>query len=1054
MREKTKLLRDFSRWGACCMILFLLASMLPQSAIAQQVTVSGKISDENGDPLPGVNVLIKGAATGTITDIDGEFTLSLNEGAVLSFSFIGYKTQEVSTAGRSRIEVGMVLDVESLEEVVVVGFSEQKKASVVGAIVTTKGENIVQSGGVTTVSEALTGLLPGVTTQQNAGIPGASQADILIRGKASWGDSAPLILVDGVERDMNNIDPNEIASVTVLKDASATAVYGSRAANGAIIVTTKSGKKGEVKVSFTANFGVKLPTTDFDFLTPFPENLRAKNIGLINDKRYAELVAESRIAEWEDPNRNPDTHSYTDWPRKLLGPGYNQSYNLNISGGNDFVTYFTSLGHNNDGDLFQLEKQPDYDPRTTQKRFNFRQNVDFKLTKTTKLGVKLAGEVTNWNGNPMTATGDGLGFSPGGNQDPNYNLELNQFYSWPQVGPQPQFSTGEFSREENSQTNANYLVKLQESGSVQKRSNRLWTDFTLNQDLKNLVPGLKLRAKFAVNNYVQYEQKMQLTTLQYSSAPEDRTFDEDGNLVGLGLRIEGADAQSVQNRPKLQNETIKKYNKRLYYEGGFDYNNTFGKHTVTGMALFYRQESVNGADNLWPDRIESYVGRATYDFDTRYFAEINGAYQGTNKFGPDYRWGLFPSAAVGWILTNESFMEGTKSWLDHLKFRYSYGISGNDRNANRFGYRTTFTEDTNNNRGVYFGPNKQNIGKLNEARIANEKAGWEESTKQNLGIEFGFFKSQLTLNVDMFNESRTDIPFELEDRISVFAGYPEKPETTTGETKNQGVEFDLGWRDVINADWSYWVKGNFSITENRILLEDDPLGAPDYQKQAGHPIGTQFAIIQDGLYQSWDDVYNNPRSGFDMQNIIPGDMRYIDFNGDGIVSALDRVAIGNSRFATKSYAFSGGVQYKGISLTARFNGVFGMDKLLSRSYLWEWESRSQEGFLYTYSDMQDHWTPENPGAKHPSLHATRHVHSNETSSYYIRKADYLKLQMVEVAYQVPMNSVKAISSLQLYVNGNNLWTWTSLPDAFDPESRRVEVYPIARRFNVGFRLNL
>ena len=1056
MCEKTKVLHGVSRWKICSMILLFIVSIFAHGVAMAQggEKVSGQVLDESGQPLPGVTVMIKDTSKGAITDIDGNYELTVNKGDVLVFSFIGYKKMEVPADGRSQIAIQLELDIEALEEVVVVGFGEQKKESVVGSIVTTPGETVVKSGGVTTVSEALAGVLPGVAIQQNAGIPGASQANIFIRGRASWTNVQPLILVDGIERDMNNIDPNEIESVTVLKDGSATAVFGARAANGAIIITTKTGQKGKVKVNFAANFGMKVPTTNTDLVASMPDNLRAMNQALINDREFDGLRPEQEIAMWENPDRDLDQYSYTNWVKELLGKGYSQSYNLNLSGGNDKVTYYTSFGYNYDGDLFDLKKQPDYDPRTWQKRYNYRTNVDFNVTKSTVVSAKIAGQIVNWNGNNVTAAGGANGFSDGDGE--GRALYLEQFYNWPTVGPGAYYTRDVdgkpvrfYSIEDGVAENSNYLVRMQHSGAVTKQSNRLWTDFGVKQDLSKIVEGLKLRAKLSYNSFVEYQQNIDYSTLQYEHNVTQYGLDENGQVI---LILDGKDPQAVQKAPELKDEELKKFDNNIYYEGGIDYNNTFGLHSVSALALFYRQENTNlTAKYKFPTKLESWVGRTTYNYDERYFVEANGAYNGSDKFERGSRYGFFPSGAVGWMVSNESFMDATKGWLDHFKIRYSYGIVGIENNAQRWVY-LGFYERVNNDQIIpYYGQGKNKQATVQEAQIPVSGATWEEATKQNLGFEFGFLDSKLTFNTELYKESREGIFYERKNTVSTFAGFRSKVYANNGETRSQGLEFDVQWRDVINTDLSYWVKANLGISQNQVVSRDDPSGASAYQKEAGKPIGAERGLLIDSYLDDLDEVYNTTKSSYDAE-LIPGDFQYVDYNADGVIDNDDRVVINYPSIPSHVYGFSGSINYKGIGFMARFSGVYNIAKGLSKNFLWANETRSILKFQLNNNEQRDAWSPDNKDAAHPSLHVANN-HNSQTSEYSVRNASYLKLQTAEVSYRLPKSMLKGVNSLEVYANGNNLWTWSNIPDEIDPESRKLEVYPIARRYNVGFRLS-
>ncbi|MFY0628358.1 MAG: TonB-dependent receptor [Reichenbachiella sp.] len=1049
MREYI-LLRSTLLRGFCFVILTSLflstgyTSVYASSSSLLQAdeTVSGKVLDENGDGLPGVNVLIEGTATGTITDLDGNFEVQVPENAVLIFSFIGYESKKVTVGSESVLSISMTLDFESLEEVVVVGFAEQKKASVVGSIVTTDGESVVRSGGVTTVSEALTGLLPGVTTTQNAGIPGASQTEILIRGKSSWNDNSPLYLVDGVERDFNNMDPNEIESVTVLKDASATAIFGARAGNGAVIITTKKGKTGKVSVNFSANFGLKTPTTNTDYLAPYDKTLEHYNIAARNDRAYGQIVPQQTIDAWADPNRDPRLYSYTDWVDELLQDGYSQSYNLNIQGGNEFVRYFTSFGYNSDGDIFALDEQPDFDPRTWQKRYNYRANIDVSLTKTTEVSLKLAGEITNWNGNSLTNANGGTGTTHDANGSLS-NLYLARLYQWPMTGAPPQFDTGEFGTEFGAVENPNFLVRLQQQGNIHKKSNKLWTDFGINQDLGGLVEGLSMRGKVAFNSYYQYRQNINANEIQFYAREE--STDDGGTEVVL---VQDGNPDAVQQPPRIGNEDIVEHRTNLYYEAGLAYDNSFGDHSFTGLALFNRTIGRNKTD--FQSVLESWVGRVTYDYDNRYFVEFNGAYNGSEKFAPGKRFGFFPSGAVGWLVTNEDFMEGVSGWLDHLKVRYSYGIVGSEKSANRFAYLSVYEQTGNNRQQAYFGDPRNNNTLYGEGKVPNAGATWEESVKQNLGIEFGFLNSRLTSTIELYDEQRTNI-FLDRKTSSVFSGFQETPQANIGSTKSHGVEFELSWKEAISSDFSYYVTGNLSLAENRVIEKDDAPFAPEYQKEAGKPIGSQYGLLIDSYLDSRDEVYNTTESSWS-STLIPGDFQYIDYNADGIINQDDRVIIRTPNYAANAFAMTLGATWKGLSVMARFNGVFNISKELSRSFLWEHNSVADLNFQLNNNEQQDAWTPDNLDATHPALHVSDN-HNPQRSTHTIRRSDYMKLQTAEISYRLPVQNIQYLSNFEVYVNGNNLWTWTDLPDAFDPEAKNLEVYPISRRYNIGFRMS-
>lgn len=1007
------------------------------------VKVTGTIKDVDGEGLPGVTIVQKGTTNGTVSDIDGNYAVFVPSDAELVFTSIGYVSVTLKVGGRSVIDVVMAPDVQTLSEIVVVGFGEQKKSSVVGSIVQTTGKDLVQSGTVPTVSEALRGLLPGVTAVQQAGIPGASQAEILIRGQSSWNNNSPLTLVDGIERDFNSIDINEIQSISVLKDASAVAVYGVRGANGVILVTTKRGRQGDVEVNFSANYGIKSPIINTNYHAEYAKTLEHYNIALRNDGNYSALLSQREIDLWRNPERDPNLYSYTDWVQELLGTGRSQRYNVNISGGNEKVRYFTSLGYNFDGDLFQIEKQPEYDPRTFEKRYNFRTNVDVSLTKSTEISINLSGDITNWNGNPVTAAAGGNGIGNANTNSDDFNLQFVRLFEVPQIGSPFEFAPGQLGRDPSSSINTNFKAQFEREGQRMRRSNRLYSDFILKQDLGGLIEGLSAMGKLSYNSFATYNQRIDKTPL-YFFAEEDGQGGSDIVQFGSG--------EDVSGPALLRDETFGKFDRNLYYELSASYNKKISKHELSGLFLFNRREFVESQNRTVkvPSLRESWVGRATYNYDGRYLFEVNGSYTGVNKFARGKRFGFFPSVAIGWVITQESFMKNSEAWLDLFKIRYSYGQAGDDQGSPPFIFLPRLEPNNNDNFKSFYGNDKQTNGsQIIEQRPPTVGATWETSTKQNLGIELGFLKRRLTSTIDFFSERRTDI-FMTRRAISVFFGSG-VPEADIGETKSHGVDIELGWQDDISDKLSYWVKGNISLTENRVVFRDDAGATPDYQKLAGKPIGSPIGNIVNGFLNSWDDVYNSTESSY-RKELIPGDFQYGDYNADGIISNADRVPILFPGSAQNSAAWSFGANYGNLSVSVRFNAVFKLAKTLSSEYLWESDVATPLGFGLKNNEQQDFWTPENLGAQHPSLHTIDGHNNQSNTTHSIRRSDFVKLQSAEISYALPMEGVSFIENFQVYVNGNNLYTWSKLPDSFDPEARQLTVFPTSRIFSLGCRV--
>ncbi|WP_430931251.1 SusC/RagA family TonB-linked outer membrane protein [Saccharicrinis sp. 156] len=1027
-------------------ILLIMLAFATISVFAQKTSVKGMVVDGDGLGIPGVNVFVKGTTIGTITDFDGNYTLSIDktEGTTLVYSFIGYKTQEIVVGQQLIINVKMVSDTEILEDVVVVGYGTQKKKTVVGSVVQTTGEELLKVGNVASVSEALAGMLPGVSTMQASGQPGATESTILIRGQSSWVNNSPLFMVDGIEREFNDLDPNEIESVSVLKDASATAVYGVKGANGVILITTKRGQKGKPKITFTANEGRKVPVVNTDYMAPFADALEYYNMAAMSEGSYNKLQPQSDIDAWRDPNRDMDFYSYTNWINELIGTGVARSYNLNVSGGNDFVKYFTSLGYNYDGDMFDLEEQPYIDPRTYQKRYNWRSNLDFQFTKTTKLSVNVSGDFKDWHGNRISADTP-LGFDQNGNW-------MSSLYSQVQVGTPPVLSTGELGVGNKAQDwrSHNYLGMMERESENTLRSTRSNVDVQFTQEF---LQNFTFKAKVAYDYRESYSGSITLDPLYY------RTDYRSGEIWQFS-----DDVDEVEGLPNVNNESLSSYGNSVYYEASLNYVKNLGSHDVSALALFNRRKAQNGIN--FPRYEESWVGRLTYGFKDKYLLEFNGAYNGSEQFDSGYKFGFFPSLSTGWVVSEEAFFKDNVPFINFLKVRYSYGIVGNDQlgDANRYLYFSAYDSHSANNPaqhwsyqghpGGYGGTDsEQYLGTLYyEDTPANLDAKWETATKQNLGIDITVLNNKLKANLDLFDEKRVDI---LMQRTSLPTWYGGKtPWANIGETKNHGFDLELTWNDRIGDNMRYRLSANISMSENRIIERDDAAFEPEYQKQAGKPIGWQSGLLTDGTYNSWDDVYIGAPSDY-TSGLRPGDFQFVDYNGDGTVSNLDRVPIGEPSYASNSFAFNAGFTYKQWSISAVFNGVFSISKNLIDNYLWEYETSGGDlAFRILNTEMLDYWSYDNLDASRPALRTTDNNHNSQASTYSRRSSDFIRLKNLELKYTFNKNTlanVGLIKSLEIFANGNNLITWQKLPDEFDPEARSLAVYPIAKRYNVGLR---
>ncbi|RGD82535.1 MULTISPECIES: SusC/RagA family TonB-linked outer membrane protein [Bacteroides] len=1038
---------------------------------AQQMTVKGQVWDEVlNEPLIGVNVTVKGTTNGVITDMDGNFSINVQKNQVLIFSFIGYKDVEIVVKPNLNLsKVVMSESMQQIDEVVVVGYGQQKKASSVGSIATAKGDDLLKVGSVTTVSEALQGQMPGVVAINTSSKPGADAADIFIRGKATWGNASPLVLVDGMERNFNDVDVNEIESISVLKDASATAVYGVKGANGVILVTTKRGKNKKTVVNFSANFGFKQPTTELKW-ADYPTSMRMYNEAAANDGMWDKIIPESTISAWDHAyatgNYGPynDYFPQVDWWNEMVGNfGFQQNYNLNISGGTERMAYFASIGMLNDGDIYNTKKQQDFDPRFYYKRYNWRSNFDFKITKSTTLSVNIAGKMgyRNQPGYRDADKGDGYIF------DPFIQTPTNLFPI--------KYSDGEWGAD--GQGNGNIVAQMNNQGQRHYKSFQGFYDVILKQNLDMITKGLSVKATVSYNTYSDRQSsifKARIYGANDAQASGDaiiryhRVYDyanpivnADGSIDYPLIREERfPTSQMEEDRPiGASHDNFKDYGRKLYYEVALNYQRSFNDHNVTALAVFNRKitEDIDTSDTnrqkmKFASYEEDWVGRVTYNWKERYLAEVNAAYTGSEKFAPGKRFGFFPSFSVGWRVTEEPFMKKIQEkWLTNLKLRYSYGEVGSDKGAPRFNYIQLFESGGN----VTFGKN-QNVtyGPLyTEGKLAYQNATWETAIKQNLGIEMTILR-KLKLNLDLFDERRTGILME-RNTVAPWMGTG-LPSVNIGETKNHGLELELGWNDKIGKDFSYFAKFNFATSENRIVYKDDPNRLDDYLKAAGKPIGYVRKYLVSGNLSSIDDIFNYTQSGIvngSQDKLIPGDLAYMDYNGDGVIDAKDTAPVEHLNYPLTTYGLTLGFTYKGFGVNALFYAATGVYKEQIGAFLWDFP----QGNIKAQPNTLDRWTPEDAlsgDILRPSVHLVNDYNSKENTYSYTNHS-YLRLKNLEVNYAFPKEWIKKmnISSCQLYVNGNNLFTISGVDDRRDPETGGGSVYPIVRRYNVGVRLS-
>lgn len=919
-------------------LLFLSLLLSPPLLWGQNHSIKGQIVDaKSNEPLIGVNITVEGTSNGTISDVDGHFTLTATPDAVLKISYIGYREILLKVADLKKDAIiSLEEDSKQLEEVVVVGYGVQKKVTSVGSITQTGGNELMKGGSVNSVSEALQGKLNGVVAINSSGMPGDNEVKMYIRGKSTWDNTDPLVLVDGIERNMNDVDMNEIESISVLKDASATAVYGVRGGNGVILITTKRGTDTAPVINFSANYTFKSPTTSMK-LADHVTAMQAYNMAMANDASWDKLIPQSTIDAWSrayaegNYGAYNDVFPYVNWWDELITGGFTQNYNINIRGGTDYMKYFASAGYQGDGDIYDLKKNDDFDPRHTYKRYNWRSNFDFNFTKSTKLSINIAGSMGYRNKSI--------------DNDSPFNRILTESTSDHPI----MYSDGNWGDDEEK----NPVANMNLGGAKLRKTFQGWYDASLEQKLDFITKGLKVAAK------VSYSSSSTTNTDVYrggGSADQalksivryHRVYDYANPVVNTDgtityPMIEDKRLPTSESVPLPPGVTmwdgLDAYTRRFYYEFSVAYNRSFNDHNVSALALVNRKiyderYTENNTQYMrFPNYNEDWVGRVTYNWKERYLTEMNISYTGSEKFARGERFGLFPSFSLGWRLSEEPFIKKSiGKVLTNAKFRYSWGKVGSDAGAKRWNYIQQFTSDGNITLGT--DASGQIWGPLyHEGDVANLNSTWEKSTKQNLGIEIGLW-NKLDITLDLFDEKRKDIL--MEPQTTSFITGAKFNALNIGSTKNHGLELELHYNDKIGSDFRYHVGFTLASSENRVVFRDDPVNGPDHLKEAGKPIGHQNRYLAVGNYETIDDVFNNAQTGSINSvapgQVVPGDFIYIDFDSNGILNGQDKVAVDELNYPLHTYGLNLGFEWKGLSFSAMFYAPTGVYKLVNSVY--------------------------------------------------------------------------------------------------------------------------
>lgn len=1029
--------------------LFLLMLFSCLTVLAQNgITVRGTVFDSNGETVIGASVVLKGNnSIGTISDIDGNFVLTVpNENSTLIVSFVGMKSQEVKATSKGMIKVTLEDDSQQLEEVVVVGFGQQKKASVVGAIAQTNAKALERTGGVSSLGQALTGNLPGVVTMTTTGQPGDEDPKITIRGVTSWNSSDPLVLVDGVERPMNSVDINSVASISVLKDASATAVFGVRGANGVILITTKRGEEGKAVININASTTLKTYSKIPDMMDAY-DALSLRNQVIESELAYhpdswSYYLTQDRLNKYRYPANLAEAERYPniDWADYLLknvATSYNA--NINISGGTKFVEYFASVDYTHEGDIYKkVANTKGYDPGFGYDRINVRSNLDFNLTKTTKFHVNLSGSHA-----VKKAT-----------QGQYENLVWSAFYGIAPDSFMPVYSDGTFGYYQPNPTQAatNSYENLSVNGIGYTTDDRLNTDFTLEQDLGFLLKGLNIQAKLAFDNAFRETGRGVDDTTDWESEAHKWIDPETGQeytditpdaLYKFDFHNNNAwktGAGSVQN-----NATYR----RLNYSAQLNYSNKFGQHTVGAMGNFSREQYATGSEQ--PHYRENWVFRVTYDFANRYMFEYNGAYNGSEIFAKENRFAFFNSGAIGWMVSEEPLVKKLNlKWLDMLKLRASYGEIGDDNINGRWLYMDTWA-----NGGAYrqsltgVDPAKSPYSWWQQTQLGNKNLQWEVATKLDIAADFAILGGLISGSFDYFKEKRSNILITGGNRA--VPGYfgASAPVANLGKVDSEGFELDLRWNKQLNRDWRLW--GNTSLTHavSKVKEADDPQLKPEYQKKANKAIDQTYTYLDHGYYNSWDELYGSTAHDEYDDGRKPGNYIILDYDADGIISVNDNIPYGYTGIPQNTMNLQVGCDYKGWSFFVQFYGVNNVNRSVGLTSLGG--TRNTAFYEGTY------WSPDNQNADVPLPRWLNQTSKYTDGTRFMFDGSYVRLKYAELSYTFSKEKwlkASGLSSLKLFVNGNNLFLWTDMPDDRESNTGGWSAYPTQRRFNLGFKITL
>ena len=1008
--------------------------------VDQQRTITGTVRDENGEPLPGATVQVAGTTTGTLTDVNGRYSIDVpNDQASLMFSYVGYVAVTVPVSTKVTIDVTLSAALEFLDEIVVVGYGTQKRTTVTGSVSVVKGDEVAKIP-VANITNAMAGKLAGVLTRQNGGQPGQDDANIYIRGIATTGDSDPLIVIDGIIRDnINQLDPSTIESVTILKDAAAVAPYGMGGANGVVLITTKKGQTGLPVLSFNTYYGWQTPTYYPDLLDAV-DYMKLRNEATLNENPDAVLpfdpndIANYASLHASDPDRYP--WSNTEDLVNFFIPI--QKHDLQISGGTEKMKYFAGVGYYGQAGLFE---------DVNYNRFNANINLQAAVTNSTNVTMQIIGSVERRNDLDVASSASQL-FRSGYKFIPTESI----YYSnglW-----------GQFA--------GNSPVGLLNSGGYEfNDDNTILTSLSVEQKL-TFIEGLSIKGSFSFDARMSYDKgwhrpfyfyAIDLNTTPYSFTQQIST--QEGGVPAYTYLTQ-TDSRS----------------RRYTYQGFINYARTFGKHSVTGLVVAEARN--NESDNLYARRNNysvsideldlgssdktdydnggsssvgaqiGYVYRATYDYDNKYILEASGRYDGHYYFAPGKRWGFFPAFSLGWRLSEENFMQNI-SWLDNLKLRASWGKSGNLAGG-AYQYLAGYTL-RGNRYGFGTGTMYQGASVSTEN---NPNITWEVSAKTDVGFEASLWKDFLVLEADFFTEHRTGMLLSPNVTVPYEYGLGLAQENA-GEMNNYGFELQVGTRKSFSNGLDLNIMGNISFAKNKIVETFETAATYDNpnRRRTGRPLNTSFGYESAGLFSTADDTNGDgiidAADGYNITQwgtLHPGDIRYVDQNNDGQINSDDEVVIGYpGNYPLMAFGINATARYKGFDVSLFFQGSAMSSASFNNFQTIPFNNNNSNA---TYEYYNDHWTPDNQGAKYPIANTSPTANNTQSSDFWRWSTTYLRLKNAQIGYTLPksvLNAIK-INSIRIYVAAQNALTFSNIK-FMDPEATGDTGYPIMTSYTIG-----